>query len=286
MRITKVNKARSGFGNVLNFLFLSLIAAVMMFPLVYIVNNAFKPLNELFMYPPKLFVQNPTFDNFLNFGSALNNTVIPFSRYLFNSVFITVTGVLGQIIIASLAAYFISKHDFFGRKFLMEIVITSLMFTGAVIAIPNYIIMTKMNLIDSHLAIILPSFCSSMGLFLMKQFMDQMIPHTLLEAARIDGAGELTIFAKVVMPICKPAWLTMLVFSFQGIWANTGGTYIFTEELKTLPHALTNIVSNGLIAMQGVSAAVALIMIVPPIAVFLISQSNVLDTMATSGIKD
>ena len=120
----------------------------------------------------------------------------------------------------------------------------------------------------------------------MKQFRDQMIPYTLLEAARIDGAGELTIFARVVMPICKPAWLTMLVFSFQGIWANTGGTYIFTEELKTLPHALNNIVSNGLIAMQGVSAAVALIMIVPPIAVFLISQSNVLDTMATSGIKD
>ncbi|MBQ7974969.1 MAG: carbohydrate ABC transporter permease [Clostridia bacterium] len=193
---------------------------------------------------------------------------------------------MGQIVIASIAAYFISKHNFFGRKFLMEIVVTSLMFTGAVIAIPNYVIMTKFNLINSHLSIILPAFCSSMGLFLMKQFMDQMIPFTLLEAARIDGAGELTIFAKIVMPICKPAWLTMLVFSFQGIWANTGGTYIFDESLKTLPHALNNIVSNGLIAMQGVSAAVALIMIIPPIVVFLISQSNVLDTMATSGIKD
>ena len=286
MRITKVNRARSGFGNVMNFLFLALIAAFMMFPMLYIINNAFKPMDELFRYPPTLFVRNPTFDNFRNFASALSDTVIPITRYLFNSVFITGVGVLGQIVIASIAAYFISKHNFFGRKFLMEIVVTSLMFTGAVIAIPNYVIMTKFNLINSHLSIILPAFCSSMGLFLMKQFMDQMIPFTLLEAARIDGAGELTIFAKIVMPICKPAWLTMLVFSFQGIWANTGGTYIFDESLKTLPHALNNIVSNGLIAMQGVSAAVELIMIIPPIVVFLISQSNVLDTMATSGIKD
>ena len=286
MRITKVNRARSAFGNVTNFLFLALIAAFMVFPLVYIINNAFKPMNELFMYPPALFVKNPTLENFRNFGSAVGSTVIPISRYLFNSVFITGIGVVGQIGIASLAAYFISKHNFYGRNFLMEIVVTSLMFTGAVVAIPNYVIMTKMNLINSHWSIILPAFCSSMGLFLMKQFMDQMIPMTLLEAARIDGAGELTIFAKIAMPICKPAWLTMLVFSFQGIWANTGGTYIFDESLKTLPHALNNIVSNGLVAMQGVSAAVALIMIVPPIIVFLISQSNVLETMATSGIKD
>lgn len=286
MRITKVNRARSGFGDVMNFLFLILVAAFMVFPLVYIINNAFKPMEELFKFPPTLFVRNPTLENFQNFGTALSNTVVPISRYLFNSVFITGVGVLGQIGIASLAAYFISKHNFFGRNFLMEIVVTSLMFTGAVIAIPSYVIMTKFHLINSHLSIILPSFCSSMGLFLMKQFMDQMIPFTLLEAARIDGAGELKIFAKIVMPICKPAWLTMLVFSFQGIWANSGGTYIFDESLKTLPHALNNIVSNGLIAMQGVSAAVALLMILPPIIVFLISQSNVLDTMATSGIKD
>ena len=286
MRIAKVNTARSGFGNIVNFFFLAMLAVIMVFPLVYIINNAFKPINELFMYPPKLFVINPTFDNFLNFGSALNNTVVPISRYLFNSVFITGVGVLGQICIASLAAYFISKHNFWGRNFLMEIVITSLMFTGSVIAIPSFVIKTKLNLIDSHLSLILPAFCSSMGLFLMKQFMDQMIPSTLLEAARIDGASELKIFSKIVMPICKPAWLTMLVFAFQGIWGNTGGAYIFSEELKTLPHALSNIVQNGLIAMQGVSAAVALLMILPPITVFLISQSNVLDTMATSGIKD
>lgn len=286
MRLTKVNKARSSFGNVMNFLFLALIAAFMMFPMLYIINNAFKPMDELFRYPPNLFVRNPTFENFRNFASAFSDTEIPISRYLFNSVFITGVGVFGQIAIASLAAYFISKHDFFGRNFLMEVVVTSLMFTGAVIAIPNYVIMTKLNLINSHMSIILPAFCSSMGLFLMKQFMDQMIPYTLLEAARIDGAGELTIFSKIVMPICKPAWLTMLVFSFQGLWANTGGTYIFDESLKTLPHALSNIVSNALISMQGVSAAVALIMIIPPIFVFLLSQSNVMETMATSGIKD
>ena len=286
MRIAKVNQARSGFGKITNFLFLALIAAFMAFPLIYAINSAFKPLNELFLFPPKLFVRNPTLDNFRNFGTALGDAVMPISRYLFNSVFITGVGVFGQIIVASLAAYFISKHNFFGRKFLMEIVVTSLLFTGSVVAIPSYVIMTKLDLINSHASIILPSICSSMGLFLMKQFMDQMIPVTLLEAARIDGAGEIKIFAQIAMPICKPAWLTMLVFSFQSIWGNSGGTFIFDETLKTLPHALTNIVSNGLIAMQGVSAAVSLLMIIPPIVVFIISQSNVLDTMATSGIKD
>ncbi len=277
---------RSRFGSAVNLIILMLIGLFMVFPMVYTINNAFKPTDELFMFPPNLFVRNPTLDNFLDFSVLMRDSVVPMSRYFVNSFLITLIGVAGQVVLASLAAYMISKHDFFGRNVLMEMVILSLMFTGSVTAIPNYIIMTKLHLINTHLSIILPAFCSSMGLFLMKQFIDQMIPHSLLEAARLDGAGELYIFFRIVMPICKPAWMTLIIFSFQSLWNNAGSTYIFDEELKTLPYAFNNVASSGLIARAGVTAAVGLLMILPPIVTFVITQSNVLETMATSGIKD
>lgn len=277
---------RSRFGSAVNLVILTLIGLFMVFPMVYIINNAFKPTDELFMFPPNLFVRNPTFDNFLDFSVLMRDSVVPMSRYFINSVLITLIGVSGQVILASLAAYMISKHDFFGRNVLMEMVIISLMFTGSVTAIPNYVIMTKLHLINTHLSIILPAFCSSMGLFLMKQFIDQMIPFTLLEAARLDGAGELRIFFRIVMPICKPAWMTLIIFSFQSLWNNSGSTFIFDENLKTLPYAFNNIAASGLIARAGVTAAVGLLMILPPIVTFIITQSNVLETMATSGMKD
>ena len=277
---------RSKFGSSVNFLILVLIGLFMVFPMVYTINNAFKPTDELFMFPPNLFVRNPTLNNFLDFSVLMRDSVVPISRYFINSFLITLIGVTGQVILASLAAYMISKHDFFGRNVLMEMVIISLMFTGSVTAIPNYVIMTKLHLINTHLSIILPAFCSSMGLFLMKQFIDQMIPYSLLEAARLDGAGELRIFFGIVMPICKPAWMTLIIFSFQSLWNNAGSTYIFDEPLKTLPYAFNNIASSGLIARAGVTAAVGLLMILPPIVTFIITQSNVLETMATSGMKD
>ena len=278
--------ARSRTGNILNFILLTLIAAFMVFPMVYTINNAFKPTNELFLFPPRLFVQHPTLGNFRDFNILMRDSVTPLSRYFFNSAYITALGVTGQVILASLAAYTISKHDFFGKNVLMETVILSLMFTGAVVAIPNYIIMTKLHLINTHLSIILPAFSSSLGLFLMKQFIDQMVPQSLLEAARIDGAGEMRLFFRIVMPICRPAWMTLIIFSFQSLWNNTGGSYIFDEELKTLPYAFNNIASSGLVARTGVTAAVALLMLLPPVITFILSQSSVMETMATSGIKD
>ena len=277
--------ARSKGGRFVNILLLSAIAAFMVFPMIFTVSNAFKPLNELFLFPPKLLVINPTLSNFQDFSILTRELVVPFSRYIFNSVFITFLGVTGQVLIASLAAYMISKHNFWGRKLLMETVIISLMFTGTVTAIPSYIVMTKLHLINTQSSIIIPAFASSMGLFLMKQFIDQIIPDALLEAARIDGAGELRIYMQIVMPICKPAWMTLIVFSFQSLWSNSGGSLIFDERLKTLPYAFESITANGLIGRAGVSAAVALIMLIPPIITFVITQSNVLETMASSGIK-
>lgn len=276
---------RSSIGNIGVFLFLLIIALFMVIPMVFVFSNAFKPLSELFIFPPKLFPQNPTLDNFSNLSALLGDSWLPFSRYVLNSVFITVIGTTGNIIISSMAAYILSKKNFPGKNVLFQTVVLSLLFSGTVTAIPNYIIMTKLGLINTLWSLILPLLPSSMGLFLMKQFMDQMVPDTLLEAAALDGAGENRIFIQIVMPMVKPAWLTQLIFSFQGIWGTTGGIFIFDEDLKTLPTALANIVSGG-IARTGVSAAISLIMILPPITVFLFSQSNVMQTMSSSGIKE
>lgn len=276
---------RSRFGNFGIFLFLLLIGAFMVLPMIFMISNAFKPISELFIFPPRLFPNNPTIDNFKNLSSLLNSSWLPFSRYVLNSLFITFVGTIGNIIISSMAAFMLSKHKFPGSKFLFKLVVTSLLFSSVVTGIPNYIIMTKLHLVNTIWAIILPTLPSSMGLFLMKQFMDQMIPYTLLEAARIDGANESIIFLKIAMPLVKPAWLTLLIFSFQGIWSSTGGIMIFDEKLKTLPTALSDITAGG-IARTGVSAAVSFILVLPPIIVFLFSQSNVMQTMSTSGMKD
>ncbi len=279
------NSYRSSVGNMGVFVFLLLVAAFMVLPMIFMISNAFKPISELFIFPPKLFPQNPTFSNFSNLSALLGDSWLPFGRYVTNSLIITIIGTVGNIVISSLAAFMLSKYKFPGREFLFQIVVLSLLFSGTVTGVPNYIIMTKLHLVNTIWAIILPILPSSLGLFLMKQFMDQMIPDTLLEAAALDGAGTNRIFIEIVMPMVKPAWMTQLIFSFQGIWSTTGGDLIFDEDLKTLPTALSNIVSGG-IARTGVSAAISFIMVLPPIVVFLFSQSNVMQTMSNSGIKD
>lgn len=276
---------RSIGGNIGTFIFLLIIALFMLLPLVFVVSSAFKPLSELFIFPPKLFPMNPTLDNFKDLSSLLGDSWLPFSRYVFNSLAVTVIGTFGNIIFSSMAAYVLSKHDFPGKNILFQTVVLSLLFSTLVTGIPNYIIITKLHMINTVWALILPLLPSSLGLFLMKQFMDQMIPDTLLEAARLDGAGENRIFFSICLPLVKPAIMTLLIYSFQGIWNSTGGSYIFDEKLKTLPTALNNIITSG-ISRTGVSSAVSLLLILPPIAVFLFAQSNVLQTMATSGMKD
>ena len=276
---------RSIGGNIGTFIFLLIIALFMLLPLVFVVSSAFKPLSELFIFPPKLFPMNPTLDNFKDLSSLLGDSWLPFSRYVFNSLAVTVIGTFGNIIFSSMAAYVLSKHDFPGKNILFRTVVLSLLFSTVVTGIPNYIIITKLHMINTVWALILPLLPSSLGLFLMKQFMDQMIPDTLLEAARLDGAGENRIFFSICLPLVKPAIMTLLIYSFQGIWNSTGGSYIFDEKLKTLPTALNNIITSG-ISRTGVSSAVSLLLILPPIAVFLFAQSNVLQTMATSGMKD
>lgn len=257
----------------------------MMLPLVFAVSMSLKPVNELWVFPPTFLPRSPTLKNYRDLLSLMTDTWVPMSRYIFNTLFITIVGTIGHIIIASMAAYSLSKYKFPGSKAFFVMIRTSLMFSSAVLAIPNYLIMNSIGLIDSHRALILPAFSSTLGLFLMKQFMDQMIPISILESADIDGANEWIKFSKIVMPMVKPAWLTLMIFSVQSLWSTGASPFIYNEQLKTLPYALSQIASGGL-ARAGVGAAISILLLIGPLAVFIVSQSNIIETMATSGMKD
>lgn len=275
---------RSVAGNTLLFIIMGIFGVLMALPLVMIVNNALKPLDELFQYPPQLFVKNPTLDNFVDLFVAMNASWVPFSRYILNTIIITVGGTAGHVILASMAAFPLSKHNFKGRDLLFNMVVLSMMFSWTVTQIPNYMIISWLGLNNTYWALILPAAAYGMGLYLMKQFMDQ-IPNSLLESARLDGANEPAVFMRIVMPNVKPAWLTLAIFQFQQMWGNTGSTFLRDEELKPLQFALQQIAAGGT-ARAGASAAVTFIIAAVPIIFFLICQSNVLETMTTSGMKD
>lgn len=275
---------RSRVGDMFIYLFLILMGIAMIFPLVYAINSALKPLDELFMFPPKIFAQNPTMDNFRDLFVTMGKSWVTFTRYIFNTVFITAAGTVGHLLIASMGAFVIAKYDFPGGKTFFNIVVTALMFTGYVTQIPNYLIINALGWIDTNWAIIIPAFALPMGFFLMKQFMEGL-PMSLIEAAKIDGASEWKIFMGIVMPNVKPAWLTMIIYSVQGLWNNRASMYIYSEEKKTLVYALQQVQSGG-IARTGQGAAVAVIIMIVPVIIFILSESQILETMASSGLKD
>lgn len=275
---------RSTAGNIFIYSILFLVACAMAFPLVFAICSALKPLDELFRFPPTLFPRQPTLDNFSDLLVTMGQSWIPFSRYITNTVFITLVGTVGNVIIASLAAYVLAKYDFpLGKKF-FSLVVTALMFNGYVTAIPNYLLMSKIHIVDTYWAVLLPAIAAPMNMFLMKQFMEGL-PMSLIESAKIDGAKELRIFWQIVMPNVKPAWLTMIIFSVQGLWNSKASTVIYSEAKKTLVYALQQIQAGG-IARTGQAAAVTVVVMLVPIATFILSQSQILETMATSGLKD
>jgi ABC-type glycerol-3-phosphate transport system permease component len=281
-RSKKINRSFSG--DFFLFAILAVFGAFMVLPLIYAISNAFKPLDEIFLFPPEFLVNQPTLSNFRDLIILMAESWVPFTRYFFNTFFITGTGVVGHVLLASAAAYPLAKHVFPGKKMLFTIVVLSLMFTSQVTAIPNYMIMSWLGWIDTYWAIIIPAFAFPLGLYLMKQFMEQ-IPDALLESAKMDGASEYRIFWSVVMPNVKPAWLTLIILIFQILWGTDASGFIYSEQLKPLHYALGQIVYGG-VARAGVAAAVALLLMTVPIIIFVFSQSRIIETMASSGIKE
>ena len=279
---TKLNRSKAGNGLLFGLMFIC--GIFMALPLVMIVNNALKPLDELFQYPPKIFVRNPTLENFSDLFVLMSDSWVPFSRYIINTIIITMGGMIGHVLVASLAAYPLAKHKFPGRNLLFNMVILSMMFSWTVTQIPQYLIISWLGINNTYLALILPSWSFGMGLYLMKQFMEQL-PDSLMESAKIDGAGEFRVFWTIVMPNVKPAWLTLAIFQFQYMWGNTGGSFLRDEELKPLQFALQQIVQGGAVR-AGAGAAVTFVIAAVPITFFLIAQSNIMETMTTSGMKE
>lgn len=277
--------SRSTGGDITLILVLIVLGSIMILPLLYAVVTSLKPNNELWIFPPRFYVSNPTLKNFRDLFKLLDTEWVPFSRYLFNTIFITVIGTVGQIVLSTLCAYPLACYKFPGSKIIFKTIQTALMFNSAVLAIPSFIIISKLNLIDTHWALIIPACGSTLGLYLMKQFMEQIIHPSLLESAKLDGATELRICFQIVFPLVKPAWFTLAILCVQSLWTIGSTSYIYTENLKTVNYAMSQIVSAG-ISRQGVGAAVSIVMLLVPLSFFIFSQANIVETMATSGMKD
>ena len=263
-------------------------AIFMIMPVVYIFSQALKPIDELIMFPPRFFVQKPTLDNFTDLFRAASTTGVPMSRYLFNSIWITIVAIATTLVMTTSTAYALSKKDFKAKKTLFKVNQTALMFVAIAVSIPRYLIIDGIGLTDTYLVHILPYLAMPVGLFLVKQFIDQ-VPDELIEAAKIDGANDAHILFKIIIPLIKPALATVAILTFQMIWNSTESSsiYIITETKKTFAFYLSTLTANQAVSIAGLgmAAAAGLIMFIPNLLIFIIMQGNVMDTMSHSGIK-
>ena len=281
----KVVLARSRGGDAGITFILVILGAFMFLPMYYVVIQSLKPLDELWMFPPRFYVMQPTGRNFKDLFTLMSGNLVPFSRYIFNTVFTSIAGTVGNLFFSSLAAYAMAKIKFPGGKMMFTAVRTSLMFHSTVTAVTSFILMSALQMIETYWAIIVPAWGTSLGLYLMKQFMETNVTDAVLESSRLDGAGELRTFWIIAMPMVKPGWLTLIVYSFQDLWNKGASIYIHSEQLKSLNYAIQQITAGG-IKRAGASAAATVVMMLVPIMVFVITQSNIIETMGSSGMKD
>lgn len=285
---TKINPKRYHKSQIKFFIILVPIAVLMALPILFIFSHALKPINELFEWPPRFIPRNPTFDNFVALFKQTADSNIPFSRYVVNSIIVTVIGVVCTIIITTMSAFALSKLKFKGKSTLFNINQYALMFVGTAVAIPRYLTISALGLTDTIFVHIIPLLALPVGLFLVKQFIDQ-IPDQLIEAAKLDGATDWQIYTRVILPIIKPAIATVAILAFQTFWNNveTSNLFINDESKRTLAFFLSTLSSTtgNTVAGQGMAAAASLIMFLPNLLFFVIVQSKVMDTMAHSGIK-
>ncbi len=279
----KKGNTRSVVGNAIAALFLLIMGVFIALPIYYSIINAFKPTSELFLFPPRFVVYEPTLENFINVVRVQSQSLVPVERYLFNSVFITIVGTAGYVLIASMAAYPMAKRNFPGKKVIYYIIVFAILFRAEVTSLPQYMMMSKFGMLDTYWALIFPLLSTSFGVFLMMQFMST-IPDDILEAARIDGAGEKYTFFHIVLPTVKPAILTLTIFNFVSAWSTAGSQFTYSETMKLLPTMLSQI-STGSVMRAGVTAAGTVLLMLPSIIVFSVCQGSVIETMTHSGIK-
>ena len=269
---------------VIGFLLIFLLAAFMAFPLYYTVIQSLKPIEEIFRFPPTLYVSRPVMDNYGEMFRILANMWVPLSRYLFNTLFIAVLGTGLHVLVAGMAAYPLAKHNFPGRNLIFGVIMLGLLFVNQVTFVPSFVIIAKLDILNTYLAYLLPTIGVSLGLFLMRQFISQL-PDSMLEAAKIDGANEHRVFFSIVFPSIKPAVITVIIFQFINLWNGLPSDVVYNEELKSLTQAMSQITAANAYARYGPSMAASVIMMIPPIVIFVSLQSKVIETMTSAGIK-
>lgn len=266
------------------------IVLVMLLPIVFIFAHAFKPPEELFAYPPQFWVVNPTLKNFTDLFSRMSTAGVPVSRYLFNSLLVTLATVAASIAVSTTAAYALSKKRFRLKQTLFAINTIALMFVPIAVTIPRFLVIERLSLLDTFAVHVLPGLAMPVGLFLLKQFMDG-VPDEVVEAAQIDGASDVVIYWRIILPMIVPAIATLAILTFQATWNNAevSTLYVTTESLKTFAFYVTTLTTTtagaNTVAGQGVAAAASLIMFVPNLLIFLLLQSQVMSTMSHSGLK-
>lgn len=284
MKASNKQAGKKAGGTVFIFILLFVLGAFMILPIYLTLVMSVKPVEELFVFPPKLYTFNPTLDNFKDMFDTLNEMWVPFSRYVFNSVFVTAAVTVSQCVFSAMAAFVLAKYKFPGSRFLNSVIIIALLYQSNVIYIMQYIVMNKLHLINTYWALILPSVASPICVFLMRQSISQL-PDSIIESAKVDGAGAFTICWKIVMPNQKPALMTLIIFAFQAAWNIQGGSFVYDESLKTLPTVVQQAAESGL-ARAGVAMASSVFMLLPPVIIFMAAQKYVIETMAYSGIKE
>jgi ABC-type glycerol-3-phosphate transport system permease component len=267
------------------------LSIIMLLPIIYIFSSAFKPPDELYAFPPRFFVTNPTLRNFTDLLSKLSTLGVPVSRYLFNSIVVTIVTVVASILVSSAAAFALSKKRFKLKKTLFAINTVALMFVPVAVTIPRFLVIERLNLLNTFWVHILPVLALPVGLFLLKQFIDG-IPDEVIEAAQIDGASDFWVYWRIVLPMIRPALATLAILTFQASWNNAeiSTLYINNESLRTLAFYLStlnkpNMTVTESVAGQGIAAAAALIMFLPNLLIFIIMQGQVMSTMSHSGLK-
>ena len=280
-----IDNRRSKIGNGLVIFLLLLLGAFMAFPLYYTLIQSIKPSEELFQFPPRLYVLRPTGEHYTELFQLMSNLWVPFSRYLFNTLFVSLLGTVLHVILAGMAAYPLAKHKFPGKDALFAIILLGLMFVGQVTFLPSFIIIAKLNILNTYWAYILPNIGVSLGLFLMKQFIEQL-PDSLLEAARIDGSNEWKIYFNIVFPNIKPAVLTVFIFQFVNIWNGLSKEMVYDEQLMVVKVALEQISASNAYARMGSGMAGSVLLMIPPIVVFILLQRHVVETMTFAGLKE
>lgn len=284
MKASNKQAGKKAGGTVFIFILLFVLGDFMILPIYLTLVMSVKPVEELFVFPPKLYTLNPTLDNFKDMFDTLNEMWVTFSRYVFNSVFVTAAVTVSQCVFSAMAAFVLAKYKFPGSRFLNSVIIIALLYQSNVIYIMQYIVMNKLHLINTYWALILPSVASPICAFLMRQSISQL-PDSIIESAKVDGAGAFTICWKIVMPNQKPALMTLIIFAFQAAWNIQGGSFVYDESLKTLPTVVQQAAESGL-ARAGVAMASSVFMLLPPVIIFMAAQKYVIETMAYSGIKE